>query len=87
MRPLGRILFAVTLAAALFNEGGRLSAQTRTPQLHAGTLAQPRVTRDANGRVVISMEARGDLRRLITFELDPTGDGSTYAGKWALVVA
>jgi len=83
---LGRSLLIVVLGAALLEGGGPLAAQTGAPRLRSGTLVQPRTTFAANGHAVISMEAKGDLRGMITFELDPNGDG-TYAGKWALVVA
>jgi hypothetical protein len=61
-------------------------AQTRTPRAYLVTLTTPRITSDANGHVVASMEAQGDLRGMITLELDPDGAGA-MKGKWAFVVA
>jgi hypothetical protein len=81
----GVYLFLSTLT--LFAGAAPMSAQTRTPAAYAGTLIAPRITTDANGHVVASMEMQGDLRGLITFELDPDGDSGALRGKWALVVA
>lgn len=86
-RVFGRLMLFLILGAAIVDNGARTVAQTRTARLYSGTLVQPRATRDDTGHVVISMEAQGDLRGVMTFELDPTSEGSTYQGKWALAVA
>lgn len=52
---------------------------------HQVTLTAARVSTLADGRIVISMNAAGDLRGLMTLTLDPNGAGS-YTGRWALVV-
>jgi surface antigen len=75
------------LGFALFSPAPVAHAQTRTPRAYASTLSTPRATRDPNGHVVVSMEATGDLKGMITFELDPDGDAGAYSGKWAMVVA
>jgi hypothetical protein len=51
------------------------------------TLDHARVDRLDDGHVVITMEARGDLKGLITLTLEGEGDGSLWKGEWALVVA
>jgi hypothetical protein len=88
-RALGHLLLPLLLCAALGDSGPavRATAHARTTRLYSSTLVRPRATRDINGHVVVSMEAQGDLRGLMTLELAPQGDGGEYAGTWALNVA
>ena len=61
-------------------------AQTRTPQGYLDTLTNPRSTVDENGHIVVTLEAAGELRGLITIELDADAAGG-FTGKWAMAVA
>src|SRR5579872_4097260 len=85
-RVLVQGVLACALGIAIVHPSGRLAAQARTPRPYASSLVQPRPTQDPAGHIVLSMEAQGDLRGLITFELD-RDDKTGYSGKWALVVA
>jgi hypothetical protein len=86
-RLFTRVALCAALGYATSQSAGTLHAQARTPRSYTGTLVAPRVTGDADGRIVISMEAKGDLRGMITFELEPDGASGALKGKWALVVA
>jgi hypothetical protein len=77
----------VSALGALMFQAMPASAQARTPRTYTGTLEEPRMTTEESGRVVVSMESKGDLRGMITFELEPDGAGGALKGKWALVVA
>jgi hypothetical protein len=50
------------------------------------TLTGARVS-DSAGRLVIAMNARGDLRGLVTLTLSVGPDGTITSGDWALVVS
>jgi hypothetical protein len=87
LRVSGTGVYFLLFTLTLFAGAAPAAAQTRTPKAYAGTLTMPRITRDDNGHVVATMETQGDLRGMITFELDPDGDSGAMTGKWALVVA
>ena len=86
-RVLAPAVLSVFVVVTLLSNATPAIAQTRTPQSYAVTLTTPRITTDANGHVVASLEAQGDLRGMITFELDPDGAAGAMTGKWAFVVA
>jgi hypothetical protein len=62
------------------------AAQTPAPATHLTTLTRARVSTLSEGRLVVSMEAQGDLPGLVTLTLNPDGAGG-YTGQWAHVVA
>ena len=64
----------------------RAWAQGLGPAGHDGMLTQARVSTLADGRLVVSMTAAGDLPGLMTLTLDPDGAGR-YTGQWAHTVA
>jgi hypothetical protein len=49
--------------------------------LHGGRVS------DSGGRLVITLDARGDLRGLVTLNLSVAADGTITRGDWALVVS
>lgn len=95
-------LIATGLAAAnrgrliTFSSKGAASAKTKNkPSLIGRTdqttrsisLNVARVSIDANNRLVVSMDASGDLPGEITFMIDRNADNTIRGGDWALVVA
>jgi hypothetical protein len=81
---------SVCLALAASSLMISASAYSQTPAVsptgHIGMLGGARVSTLESGRIVVSMEATGDLPGLMTLTLDPDG-GSGYTGQWALEVA
>jgi hypothetical protein len=59
---------------------------TTAPVEHHSAFGAPRTSTLANGTVVVSFEAAGDLRGLVTLTLR-SADGGGYAGEWAFTVA
>lgn len=79
LRPSPTLVLAFALLAA----GALASAASSHPaETH---LANARVSTPADGRLVINLEAAGDLPGLLTLNLHVDGDGS-LRGDWALVV-
>src|SRR5258705_9463283 len=75
IRVAGRSTLAgvvVVLALSLLSSHA-LARQTRTQRGYLGTVTSPRVSTDDNGHIVVSLEATGELRGVITIELDPDG--------------
>ena len=63
-------------------------SETSTAAVHSGSLSRARVSYVANNRVVITMDAVGDLPGALTLMLDRDGSGrAVVGGNWALVVA
>ncbi len=50
-------------------------------------LSISRVSLDGNGRLVVSMDAAGDLPGAMTFIIDRNANNTIRGGQWALVVA
>jgi hypothetical protein len=69
--------------AAMLGLAATGHAQT-TQTAHSITLTQPKTSQVTPSRTVITMEAAGDLRGLLTLTIDRTADG--VSGEWALVV-
>lgn len=76
------VLTAALLALSLPLTAG----QAQQAQDHASALGSPRVDLLDDGRVVVSMDAAGDLPGVISFSLQPDGAGG-YTGTWAFMVA
>ena len=57
-----------------------------TVQIHDSTLSYARVSMVTAGQMVVSMDATGDLRGLLTLRLDVLPDGTVAGGDWAIVV-
>jgi hypothetical protein len=74
------------VSVALLVTAAAASAQALAPNGHLGMLTDARVSTLASGRIVVSMEAGGDLPGLMTITLDKDAGGA-YVGQWALVVA
>ena len=55
------------------------------PALHESALGSARVSGVSASEVVITLDATGDLRGLLTVKLDLAPDGSIAGGEWALV--
>ena len=63
-------------------------AETSTATVHSGLLSRARVSYVENNRLVITMDAVGDLPGALTLMIDRDGSGRTViGGDWALVVA
>lgn len=74
-------------AAALFAlTVGANARQAVQPQDHTAFLGTARVDYLDDGRVVVSMDAAGELPGVISFSLQPDGAGG-YTGTWAFMVA
>jgi hypothetical protein len=56
------------------------------PVVHESTLGSARVDLMEHGKVVISMDAVGELPGIITLTLEPSSTGG-YTGTWAFMVA
>lgn len=81
---MGRFLLGLGLVSAfvvVLTTVGSAHHPSRT-----SALAPPRVDRMADGSVVVSHVAAGELAGLLTLTLHPAGGGS-YVGEWALMVA
>jgi hypothetical protein len=72
----------VSILAAAFS--APLVAQQPAPTDHHITLTNAQVSALAGGKVVVTMEAEGDLRGLVTFTLETAGSQIT-GGEWAFV--
>jgi hypothetical protein len=81
-----RFRFLVGVCTALLASLTTASAQTPAPATHLTTLTRARVSTLAEGRIVVSMDAEGDLPGSMTVTLSPDGAGG-YTGQWAHVVA
>jgi hypothetical protein len=75
--PLCLAIYALCLTAP------GLASELQTD--HAVTLSQPRVSTRGAGEIVIALQARGDIRGLVTLTLH--ADGDAIAGEWSLVSA
>jgi len=74
----------VVVCAALAVTAG---AHEGPPRVSSTLLSHPRVSELPDGRVVISMAARGDLPGQLTLTLERAADpGTISGGEWALVV-
>ena len=63
-------------------------AETSTATVHSGLLSRARVSYVENNRLVITMDAVGDLPGALTLMIDRDGSGrAVIGGDWALVVA
>jgi len=51
------------------------------------TLSHPETNTDPNGRVVVTMMAKGDLRGVVTLALERNAVGTVTGGEWALMVS
>ncbi|HWP52723.1 MAG TPA: hypothetical protein VN476_01250, partial [Pyrinomonadaceae bacterium] len=68
--------------------GNKPSLGDRTDQTtRSVSLSVARVSIDANNRLVVSMDASGDLPGEMTFMIDRNADNTIRGGDWALVVA
>jgi hypothetical protein len=83
----------VALALAIAGFGVQTSARAvsqdrpeRSARSYLGTLRDARVSQTPDGRIVITLDAEGDLRGHITLNLTAREDGK-LAGTWAFVVA
>jgi hypothetical protein len=65
--------------------GSAIAAAARSEHNHHSTVSTPRVDVLDNGNVVVSLDAVGDLRGVMTLTLQPMADAS-YAGTWAFTV-
>lgn len=72
----------VAVAAATLS--APLAAQQPTPKSYELSLDNAQVSALPNGKVVVTMEAKGDLRGLLTLTLDTAGNQIT-GGEWVLV--
>ena len=82
--PLG-LAFAA-MVAVMLGTSATSAQQAPTPVSHASELRTPRVDVLDNGKVVISIDATGDLQGLITLTLTRSSN-NLYEGEWAFMVA
>lgn len=75
---------ACALALALCPATAGLASEL--PTNHSVTLSEARVSTAGNGDVVVALQARGDLRGLLTLTVHQNGDLS-LSGEWSLVSA
>jgi hypothetical protein len=80
LRPATRLALSLLLIGA-----ASLTSRASEPQLHDVVLTAARVSTVDAGRLVITMDASGDLRGLVTLKLDVDAQGSITGGDWALV--
>src|SRR5436190_8864515 len=59
---------------------------TEAPTLHAITLSDSRFSASDTGEVVIALQARGDIKGLLTLTVHQNADGG-LGGEWSLVAA
>ena len=86
-RLIARLLtLAVAALATTTATRGQADDTASTPQIHDMTLRGARVSESA-GRVVVTLDARGDLRGLVTLTLTVSPDGTVTRGDWALVAS
>jgi len=85
LRSVGSLCLVVLIALASTTFSG---AQQQAPAAvdHAVTLTRQSADVLADGTVVVTSVATGDLRGLVTLTLRPGANG-TYAGEWAFTVA
>lgn len=83
MNPLLRLSGLAALALVLAVAAGSTSGSAAA---HESGLDAPRADVLANGQVVISFTAAGELSGALTLTLTPGGSGS-YSGEWAFMVA
>jgi hypothetical protein len=83
VRPLKA---AACVAVACLIWAGAAAGQAPVPASHSADLTGARVDTLADGTVVVSLDAKGELAGSLTLTLTPKGDGS-YGGQWALMVA
>ena len=60
------------------------AASAPAAQLHDVTLTEARVSTLEAGQLVVSMQAAGDLRGLVTLKLEVGTDGAITGGDWAV---
>src|SRR5437867_2072969 len=77
---LGVLAATVAVLPAIWSVGHAANLETRNIDLH-----QAKVSVVSGSRVVVSMEASGDLRGLLTLTIDRDNNGH-LSGEWALVV-
>ena len=70
-------VMVVGLSALLYAQG--------VPTTRQMTLTNGQVSESGPGKVVVTLEAKGDLRGLVTFTVDTSGNEIT-GGEWAFVV-
>jgi hypothetical protein len=75
---------ALVLMAPLF--GSSSHAQPAVSTSYASTLSDVRIDVLDDGKVVVSLQASGDLTGLLTVNLQPGQDGA-FSGEWAFMVA
>jgi hypothetical protein len=75
---------ACALALAMWPATAGLASEL--PTHHSVTLSDARVSTAANGDVVVALQARGDLRGLLTLTVHQNSD-ATISGEWSLVSA
>jgi hypothetical protein len=66
--------------------GSSSHAQPAVSTSYASTLSDVRIDVVDGGKVVVSLQASGDLTGLLTLNLQPGPDGA-FAGEWAFMVA
>src|SRR4051812_47880722 len=89
-RHLWRVRWVFLLLVCLGSLAGAPATQTTyslPPPLRSVTLTISRVSGDANGRLVVSMDAAGDLPGALTLIIDRASNNTIRGGHWALVVA
>ena len=86
MPPILRrtVLGATTLLVCL---GLFLSVGAYERQTYNLTLAHPETSTDADGRLVVTMMAKGDLGGVVTLALQRNAAGTVTGGEWALMVS
>jgi hypothetical protein len=72
--------------AAARSKGTSPAKPDQTGTTRSVTLSVARVSVDANNRLVVSMEACGDLLGELTLMIDRNSDNTIRGGDWALVV-
>lgn len=80
-----RLPSACVFILVLFMTGAIGHAHPSTSDSHTQDLSGVRVSTPADGRLVVNLEATGDLPGLLTLNLRVDGDGS-LRGDWAFVV-
>lgn len=79
-------LYLTTIFVIAATSGSSISARSgHATTALISTLTSPRPSVDGK-HVVVSLEAKGDLKGIITIELDPDGAGG-LKGKWAMAIA
>ena len=87
IRPLRALKSALPAIAAFLAVGILPAVAQQGPTAHNDSLGLASQYHDSQGRLVITMQANGDLPGVLTLVVETNPDGTIRSGEWALNVS